>query len=300
MAEPIADGLSLKERYGHFFGELAQLSKAADVIDGTNVYQEANTGSRRIMDNMVEENLLPDSRLEGREHFAAFYQAMQENKRCLILAEHYSLMDLPVMCYLLEHDSGGFGKGIAKELVTIATMKLNEENPMVRAWAEGFSRVVIYPSRSIAKLTDPAEEARARKINMAAMRVLDGIKRKGFPLLIFPTGTRYRPGKPETKRGVREMDSYLRTFDVMILVSVNGSLLRLSPGDTENMLADQVFRDTVVMTAGPVMNCKAFRQEVLDAYAGRKEKVDLKQAVSDRIMELLESQHEKYEQLRKK
>jgi glycerol-3-phosphate O-acyltransferase len=141
------------------------------------------------------------------------------------------------------------------------------------------------------------EEARSRKINMAAMRALDAAKKRGHIILAFPTGTRYRPGKPETKRGLREMDSYLRVFDVMLLLSVNGSVLRINPENPNDMTADQVFSDNVIIGASEVLDCKQFRCEVLGKIKNQPDS-DPKQATIDRVMELLEAQHEKYEKNR--
>ena len=294
------EGTPLKDKYSCYFAEMAALSRAADKIDETNVRQEANPGTRAIMDRMVEENLRAGSRLAGREHFKEFYELVKSGKRGLILMEHYSNIDLPTLCYLLDHDSEEFGRELDRRIVAIAGMKLNEENPMVKAWAEGFSRVVIYPSRSLAKYDDPAEhereEAKSRKINMAAMRAMDKAKKQGRVILVFPSGTRYRPGRPETKKGLREIDSYLRMFDVMLLVSINGCCLRINPADPENMIADLVVPDTVIVTASPVIYCKTFRDEIISGISDPS--ADPKQATVDRVMEILEQQHEQCERTR--
>ena len=291
---------SLSERYRHYFGELARLAQAADRIDDTNVYQEWNPGTRKIMNSMVAENLLPGSGLGNRENFMEFLGQLKDGKRGLILMEHYSNMDLPVLCYLLEQDSEE-GRDLSSRIVAMAGMKLNEENPIVKAWAEGFTRIVIYPSRSLAAYTDPeeraAEESKSRKINMASMRAMDAAKKRGQTVLVFPSGTRYRPGKPETKRGLREIDSYLRMFDVMILISINGNCLRINPESPNDMLSDLVCKDVILMTASPVIECKPFRKEVIASLGERPEErgIDPKQATADKIMELLEEQHEAME-----
>ena len=258
---------SLKDKYGYMFADLAKYGKAASVIDETNVYQEANEFTRPLLNKMLEENLLPGSKIEGLENFKDFLAQIKSGKRGLILMEHYSNMDLPAIIYLLDRDGGEEGKELASKIVAIAGMKLNEENPMVRSWAEAFTRVVIYPSRSLANLSEEereAEEAKSRKINMASMRAMDKCKREGKPILVFPAGTRYRPGNPETKKGVREIDSYLRMFDIMVFVSVNGSCLRISTDNPNDMLADQVHPDTVILSASPVVECKKFRNDILD------------------------------------
>jgi glycerol-3-phosphate O-acyltransferase len=292
------DGLSLKERYGHLFGQLSKLSHAPAKVNEFNVYEEGNLNTRKMINAMIEENLLPGSRLEGREHFADFLEQVKSGKRGLIMSEHYSNLDLPIIYYLLEHDEGGdFGGEIARRLVAISGIKLNEHDPLVRAYTEAFTRIVIYPSRSLAKVTDPEEINRGKKINMAAMRAMDTARRNRQIIAVFPSGTRYRPGKPETKRGVREIDSYLRIFDVMILLSINGSCLRLSPDNPEDMLADQVFQDKVIVASSPVIECKPFRSAILqtlDEASG----VDPKQVTVNRVMELLEEQHLKYEKIK--
>jgi glycerol-3-phosphate O-acyltransferase len=172
---------------------------------------------------------------------------------------------------------------------------------MVKAWAEGFSRIVIYPSRKMASVTSAAEQsfideetARSRRINMAAMRALDLTRKQGRVVLVHPSGTRYRPGKPETRRGVREIDSYLRMFDIMLLVSINGCCLRITSEEPDNMLADRVVPDVVRCTASPVIDCAGYRKEVIASHQGKAD-VDLKQATADRIMDDLEAQHNRAE-----
>lgn len=296
----LMEGKPLGEHYKHYFGELARLAHAADKIDDTNVYQEWNPGTRKIMDSMVKENLLPGSGLGNRENFLEFLNQLKAGKRGLILMEHYSNMDLPVLCYLLDHDSEE-GKDLSSRIVAMAGMKLNEENPMVKAWAEGFTRIVIYPSRSLAAYTNPeehaAEEAKSRKINMASMRAMDAAKKRGQTILVFPSGTRYRPGKPETKRGLREIDSYLRMFDVMILISTNGNCLRINPETPNDMLSDLVCKDVILMTASEVIDCKSFRNQVIESLGENPEDqgIDPKQSTADKIMELLEKQHDAME-----
>jgi glycerol-3-phosphate O-acyltransferase len=278
-----------------------RIAQAGDIIDESNVYQPVNPGCRKIMDGMMRDNLLPGSRLEGHENFERFLECVKAGARGLLLSEHYSNMDLPAICYLLDHDTNSAAKEISERLVAVAGMKLNEANPLVKGWAEAFSRIVIYPSRSLASITDSEirerEEARSRKINMASMRALDAAKKRGQIILVFPTGTRYRPGKPETKKGLREMDSYLRVFDVMLLLSVNGSVLRINPANPNDMTADQVFADKVIVAASEVLECKQFRSSVLEEVKTGPD-VDAKQATADRMMKLLEVQHEKYEKLR--
>ncbi len=296
---------SIREKYGDFFKQLANASVAAAKIDETNVYQPANPVTRQIMDKLVAENMKEGSRLEGKENFKAFYNAVvNEGKKGLILMEHYSNADLPALMWLLEHDLGETGKDLAKRIVAIAGMKLNEENPMVRALAESFTRVVIYPTRSLSKAEAnaqseeeaKAEEKKARTINLAAMRAMDECKRRGEVILVFPAGTRYRPGHPETKRGLKEIDSYLRMFDVMILVTINGSCMTIDMNNPDDMLADLIEPAVQIFTASDVIECKEYRKNYLASLP--EDCPDTKQAMIDHVMARFDEQHERIEPLR--
>ena len=131
------------------------------------------------------------------------------------------------------------------------------------------------------------KKKRSRSINIASMRTLEEVRKEGKAVIVYPAGTRYRPGKPETKRGVREIDSYIRTSDVMMLVSINGNCLRISD-DPSNMLGDIVCQDKVVIELSPVIDCSEFRER---AKKRCREDDDKKQAVVDLVMEELEIMH---------
>ena len=290
-------GQSIREKYGFMFAQMAQVAQADAKINETNVYEEANPQTRTFMDKLAAESLAEGSHVGGVENFEEFFDAVESGKSGLILMEHYSNLDLPALIYLLEHSSSAKCKELASRVVAIAGMKLNEDNPMVRAFAESFTRVVIYPTRSLNKIEDEeqraAEEAKARKINLAAMKAMDKCKKQGKVILVFPSGTRYRPGKPETKRGLREIDSYLRLFDKMILVSINGLSLHIDPENPDDMLADIIKPDNMVFTASPVYDCKSFRKEYMASLPEDEE--DPKQKIIDHVMSLFDKQHDEVE-----
>ena len=290
-------GISIREKYGDILTQLAQVSVAADKINETNVYQKANPQTRKFIDVLVGDHLAEGSRLENKENWRAFFDAVKAGKSGLILMEHYSNADLPALCWLLEHDLGEEGKELSSKIVAIAGMKLNEADPGVKAFAESFSRVVIYPTRSLIKTEEKAqteeeklnEEKKARTINLAAMRAMDKCKRDGEVILVFPSGTRYRPGHPETKRGLREIDSYLRMFDVMVLVTINGQILSIDPDNPDDMLADKLDRAVQIFAASPVLACKQYRKDYLASLPA--DYPDPKQAMIDHVMEQFDVQH---------
>ncbi len=291
-------GIMLKDKFGSVFAEMLKKSHAAAKIDETKVYEEANMELRPYMWKLLDEAFNSESGLGNIENFKAFYDSVvKEGKTGLILMEHYTNLDLPGILYLLEKNGEDWAKDLSSRIVAVAGMKLNEANPGVRAFTEGFTRVVIYPTRSlnavegkeISEEEKIAEEQKARKINFAAMRAMDGCKKRGQIILVFPSGTRYRPGKPETKRGLREIDSYLRLFDLLLPVSINGNVLRFNPEDPENMIMDLVTPDVITLTAGKMIECKPFRNKILETVPA--DHPDPKQVTVDAVMSVLEELH---------
>jgi len=278
---------TLSTAFGDQIKRALKVSKVPTVINENNVYQEGDPNILSIIDEMVESLLLPGSGLDGYENLEDLLQKANSGKACLLLVEHYSNMDLSIVS-LLARKAGGRDKDINDALVAIGGIKLNEDNPMVAAFTGAYTKLVIYPSRSIQELDpekDKDEILRANAINHAAMKALIRCKYKGKLVLVFPSGTRYRPWEPDSKKGVREIDSYIRSFEYMCFVTINGEILHVQKSD---MLNDAVSKDIVRVTVGPVVTCKEFRDNVL-AKTGNDE--DKKQAVADAIMDVLEKMH---------
>ena len=264
------------------------IAKADTVITEQNVYQEGDKNILPLLDGMVEYLCLPGSGIDGLENLEELLEKAESGKACLLMVEHYSNLDLTLLCTLVGM-AGGRGKDIADAIIAIAGMKLNEDNPIVAAFASAYTRIVIYPSRSLQHLNpenekDRAEITRSNTINRAAMKALIRHKYKGKLVLVFPSGTRYRPWDPDTKKGVREVDSYIRSFDYMCFIALNGEVLKVQPTD---MMNDIVEKDIVRVTAGPVVSCDEFRENARAATADD----DKKQAVADAIMAELEKIH---------
>jgi glycerol-3-phosphate O-acyltransferase len=262
-------------------------SKAPTVITEENVYQDGDPNVLAILDEMVEYLLLPKSGLDGMKNLEELMEKAESGKACLLLVEHYSNMDLSLVS-LLARKAGERGKDISDAIIAIAGMKLNEDNPVVAAFAGAYAKIVIFPSRSLKEMDpvkDSAEIVRGNAINRAAMKSLIRHKYKGKLVLVFPSGTRYRSWEPDTKKGVREIDSYIRSFDYMCFVALNGEVLHVQQTD---MMNDAVSKDIVRVTVSPVVNCSEFRNKVLADAANEEDK---KQAVADEIMKELEKIH---------
>ncbi len=284
----------ITQRYMGIIQQMVPLSREAPEITQENVYQEANLDLRPFIYQIIQDLVLPGSDIQNLEHLVELKTLADEGKSCLILMEHYSNFDLPNLFYLLEQKGE---KRLAEAIVAIAGFKLNTENHLVRAFTEAFSRIVIYPSRSLAAISDPEkrakEEALSRAINLASMRALSKVKTEGKLVLVFPAGTRYRIGFPETKKGVKEVDSYLRSFDYFVPISINGNTLHINP--KKGMHEDLVQQDVVIFKVGPVRKTEDFRRSALEEGVNDQ---DPKQVVVDRVMELLEEMHAEVEKVR--
>jgi glycerol-3-phosphate O-acyltransferase len=290
----------LSHRYRERILKMMALSRGEAHISENNVLQAGNADVLPYIDGIIGENLLPGSEIRHLERLAALLESAKTGEPCLLLLEHYSNFDLPVFHYLLRK-AGTRGAEIADAIIAIAGIKLNESNPAVLAFVEAYSRLVIYPSRSIEiikrNLKDPkelvAEVMRSTMVNRAAMRALGDFKKQGKLILVFPAGTRFRPWDPSSKRGVREIDSYVKSFSKMCLVSVNGNVLRINPeGDMEE---DLLCQDRVIYDVGEIVDCERFRAEVKHKHRMREDK---KQAIVDEIMETLARMHEDIEKSR--
>jgi glycerol-3-phosphate O-acyltransferase len=179
---------------------------------------------------------------------------------------------------------------VAESLIAMAGLKLNEESPVVLAFAEAYSRIVIYPSRYFSSITDPEVLAEERKksntINRAALNQMVRRKHEGHIILVFPSGTRYREDNPDTKRGLKEIDSYMKAFDYMSLIGLCGNVLHINASG--EMSEDILVEEKVIFNVSPVLDCAGFRAR---ARAEMPPDADPKQFTVDRVMDALEKLH---------
>jgi len=279
--------------FGDQIRRVIKVSKAPTVINEDNVYQKGDHDVLSILDEMVNHLILPQSGLDGMNHLEELMDKANSGKSCLLLVEHYSNMDLSIVSLFARMEGARInkpklGQEISDAIIAIAGMKLNEDNPVVAAFTGAYTKIVICPSRSIQEL-DPEKDKdqiiRMNAINRAAMKSLIRHKYKGKLFLVFPSGTRYRSWDPDSKKGVREIDSYIRSFDYMCFVTINGEVLHVQKTD---MMNDAVSKDIIRVTVSPVIDCNKFRDNVLEAAS---EDEDKKQAVADAIMNELEKMH---------
>jgi len=287
---------SIKDMYKEIAYEMVKNSEQTEDVTQEHVFQEGNRRNRELVNRIVDDLIDPRSRIENFENLEELARLSAQGKACLILMEHYSNFDIPGLYYLLQK-AGDTGADFADRIISIAGLKLNISNRFVLAFAESYSRIVIYPSRTLNSITDPEqlkrESRRSRELNRAALREMIRHKYNGRIVLVFPAGTRYRPGKPETKRPVKETDSYLKSFDHMVMIGTAGNLLHVNP--SEDMTADVPNNDLMVYYASDVMDCKSFRDGARGTVPDGE---DAKQYAADAVGAKLEELHQKAEEVR--
>lgn len=268
---------SIRDNYGDIARKMVENSRQPHRVDETAIYQEGNLNNRKLIDGILEELLVEGSALYHFEHLQQLYDYARQGFSGLILMEHYSNFDVPCLYYFLERQ-GETGRHMADSIVSVAAMKLNEESRFVLAFTESYSRIVIYPQRSLDKLEDPDEERRARAFNHRAVREMVRCKNEGKLILMFPTGTRYRPNDPDTKRVLKSVDSYMKSFDYVVFVGIAGNALLVNPSG--EMSEDFPNRDVVTYSVSPPLDSRAFRNRCrADAPSGN----DPKRAVAEAV-----------------
>lgn len=258
-----------------------------------NVYREGVASNREIVGKIVDELVLPGSRVRNPEALVKLKERSLLGESCLLLLEHYNNFDYPAFFRLVEREPL-LGTEFAEALLPIKGMKLSETDPSIASFSNSYDSILIYPSRSIDSVKDPAELAEVRKIsvpiNHAAMRELIVRKNKGRIITVFPAGTRFRSWDPESKKGVREIHSYLKIFDHVCFVAINGSILVNSRN--EDMTKDQTQRNLLVYSVSDPVGGKEFRKNAIET---TPEGVDPKQHIVDEVMNTLQKIHDDFE-----
>jgi len=169
-------------KYTKIAQELIRNSSIDKIITNKNVYQEGKLINRPIIKNVVNKLLLQGSKINGFENLHELYELSQSGKSCLLLMQHFSNFDIPNFYVLLEQHCEE-GKNISQTIISMAGVKLNEENDLVRAFTEAYSRIVIYPSSSLKRFKNKKQIDEAKKkrlkINRAAIWQLYKLRKKG-------------------------------------------------------------------------------------------------------------------------
>lgn len=270
-------GANMKAIYGE---QLAQILRHSDpdlfaVTTPEIVFQLAQKQNRERFAAIIEDLLLPDSGVVGVENLRSLHALAAQGRPALILSAHVSNFDVPALCSLLKRRGD---EALFEDIIFIAGRKLTEGCKSIKSMAEMFSRVVISAKSSG---VSEVENSVAMAINKAAQRKIAELQRQGKVFLLYPTGTRTRPGVPRTHQGLREIYNYLRKFEYFVCCGIRGNIL--PPRDDVDMIDEFPRRDTVVYSFGKVRNVS----EWLSEFTARQPAPDSdrKQFVVDAIMD---------------
>ncbi len=284
------------EKQQEIFNQVIELVKRnklkKDKVTKKEVFQKAVNDNREMARNLSRAYMKEGSDIKGIDHFEKLYQLSQQGKACLIASEHKSNLDVPNL-YTLIYDKYEKYLDMFETIVFIAGRKLNEETPGVKIFAEMFNRLVIVPKTT--KIRTEEEKKEMFSINRSAQRWMREYKYKGYIFLIFPTGTRTRPWEPESAKGIREAFNYLKNFDYLCTLSIEGNTMPASKNST-NMLEDPCVNDKIVYTFGEAKSTKEYIEEKLKEIEQDNnidENKDKKQNVVDKLMEDIYSAHRK-------
>lgn len=262
-------------------------------VTAENVYQPAVTAGRAILEAFQQRLFLAGSGVDGLDRLERCLSDMERGRRVLFLSEHRGNLDAPSLNALLR-SAGDRYVPLLDKLVYVAGRKLSESSDFINMFAEKYSRIVIVPRREYPPLEEnetdaertarEAFEAEARRINWAAFRAMEKLKRQGYVMVLFPTGGRIKPG--EHNRPVKETTSYMRSFDTAYLIAMEGNTL--PPLDV--MEDERPVQAKVLFRVGEPLECKAFlaeRKRAFEKAGPTPEAEDFDQFVANGIIAML-------------
>ncbi|WDI34505.1 hypothetical protein PVA44_03260 [Entomospira nematocerorum] len=263
-------------------------------VTAETVYKSGSLKARRIADPLAAQLILPGSGIVDPHHLAESWELSQSGKSVLVLCEHFSNFDLTNITYLTDHEPL-IGEEFANKLTAMAGVKLSKESDrFITSFIKIYNRIVIIPSRTLNNLSAEEREEYNRRmgpINMAALKEMTKRKMTGHPILVFPTGTRTRPNKPETAQAVKEIYSYIRSFDYIQFLSLNGVNLKVSA----SMSDDEPQPNIIMMGAAKPISSQDFLEQ---AAIHCSKNVNLRDFVPEYVMSQLHQLHDYVEPIR--
>jgi hypothetical protein len=236
-----------------------------------NLLAEANEESRSIIQPLLFEildDLVVDPILFGRENIPFLLGLLRSKRKVLIIANHQSNFDVPLIEFIF-HKNGFEYDSFLDQVVFIAGRKLSEQSKFVNAFASLYNRLQVVPKGDMSK--------EAMKINKASQKKMRELIKEQI-IFLFPTGTRSREEQPETYWPLKETFNYLKQFDYVSLLSINGSVLVPKSGNL--MAYDAVKRTKIEMK----LSFPLATDSILDLTDFLSPDLDRKQFIMDLLM----------------
>ncbi len=267
-----------------------------NTISPDNVYQPAIKNNRELLAELMREGHLPGSDVAGYENILKLEKLADEGKSCIIFSEHVSNMDVPSMFIRFKDHPEKRMESVFEKLIFIAGVKLNQ-NPVVKLFAEMFTRVVIFPIRGLSKISGEEFDL-AKKINLRATKHIMELKNKGNIFVLYPAGTRRRDWDADSMKGMKETMAYLSIFDYFCCCSINGN--NMIPQEHEDMTKEAYEEDVIIFSIGEVTKTSDFVKEISEKHPDAKDKDEMRQHQVDEIMNRIEMLHTKGKLIREK
>lgn len=230
-------------------------------ISPETVWQYGIQANLKRFGEICRRLLLPGSRIEGGQYLAELNRRAADGESCLLCLIHRSNLDVPTL-YALLADQGE--EAIFDRIIWVAGRKLTEDSAATRVMIECFNRVVITPKSWLTDQHTPQELHEAHLMNMAAQRAIMNRCHEGWMFGLFPSGTRIRPGHDATARAIEETDTYVKSFQNMVLGHIQGCTL---PVSHDWHLMHEVPRlDRMIYRFGPVIDTAAWREQAARRY----------------------------------
>ncbi len=264
----------LRNRYAH---ELSRMRCYVEPeLSPASVFRPAHRDNRGAILRICSDLMLPGSGLQGLHQLEELAARADAGEPGMVLAWHNSNFDVPNLYTLLARAGR---EPLFDRLHFMAGRKLHEESDVCRMFCEAFPRIFVSPPSHLDRCAHDAALRQARAMNLAALRAARQVLRRRGLLFLFPTGTRFRPERPETGRGLPQVDGYLRMVQNFVLLNIEGNTL---PPCAGRAMAEEAARpDTVRHVFGPVQRAAAFR----DAIRSESLAVDARQAVADAVID---------------
>ena len=222
--------------------------------------------------------LLPGSVFRGIEKLEHLIKLSTGGASCILCLNHRSNLDVPTMCAMLQDYSES---PLFEKIIWIAGRKLQEDQGLTGILLQGFNRVIVTPRSWSQTAHSPAEIQEAHLINIAAHRVIHDLRDKGRVFALFPTGTRIRPGDTSTTRAVPETDSYLKSFEYMMLANIQGCTLPVSRD--QDLTRETPRLDRVIFSFGEVLETEKWRATAARRFPGSGQRTATARAIMQDI-----------------
>ena len=292
---------SVKNKTDYFLQSIPKMMMNSQMnenntISPDNVYQPAIKNNRELLAELMRAGHLPGSDVAGYENILKLEKLADEGKSCIIFSEHVSNMDVPSMFIRFKDHPDKRMESVFEKLIFIAGVKLNQ-NPVVKLFAEMFTRVVIFPIRGLSKISGEEFDL-AKKINLRATKHIMELKNKGNIFVLYPAGTRRRDWDADSMKGMKETMAYLSIFDYFCCCSINGN--NMIPQEHEDMTKEAYEEDVIIFSIGEVTKTSDFVKEISEKHPEAKDKDEMRQHQVDEIMNRIETLHTKGKLIREK